>query len=139
MEAVQPRQRKRTAAMRPFSSMAESCRTSPQTGLVTSILAVGLGSSPEFRGDWKWSRRVAENMGRVSQRGRRGVEGEAKKRGTVTRRSQREERRVHREEGRKDEKREDGLRRWIVRAHPSRRRRAKDETPSSTSLSGVTR
>ncbi len=68
MDAAQPRQRKRTAAMRPFSRLAESCRTSPQTGLVTSILAVGLGSSPALRGDWKWSRRVAENMGRVSQR-----------------------------------------------------------------------
>ena len=67
MEAVQPRQRKRTAAMRPFSRMAESCRTSPQTGLVTSILAVGLGSKPALRGDWKWSRRVGENMEEVSQ------------------------------------------------------------------------
>ena len=68
MEAVQPRQRKRTAVMRPLSRLAESCRTSPQTGLVTSILAVGLRSSPALRGDWKWSRRVAENMGKVSQR-----------------------------------------------------------------------
>jgi len=69
MEAVQPRQRKRTTVMRLCSRMAESCRTSPQTGLVTSILAVGLGSKPALRGDWKWSRRVGENMGRVSQWG----------------------------------------------------------------------
>ena|SRR5208282_683769 len=76
MEAVQPRQRKRAAMIRVCSSWTESCRTSPQTGLVTSILAVGLGSSPTLRGDWKWSRRVGENMGRVSQRVGRGVEGE---------------------------------------------------------------
>lgn len=84
MEAVQPRQRKRTAAMRLCSRRTESCRTSPQTGLVTSILAVGLGSKPALRGDWKWSRRVGENMEEVSQRGGRSVEREAKRRGMVT-------------------------------------------------------
>lgn len=120
MEAVQPRQRKRTAAMRLCSRRTESCRTSPQTGLVTSILAVGLGSSPALRGDWKWSRRVGENMGRVSQRGGRSVEGDGEKRDGNTERSpfaenaqgkQREEHRGHREKReRKEEKREEGQR-----------------------------
>jgi len=75
MEAVQPRQRKRTAVRRPFSRMAESWRTSPQTGLLTSILAVGLGSTPALRGDWKWSRRVGENMGESIAAGRAACRG----------------------------------------------------------------
>src|SRR5208337_3025562 len=64
----------------------------------------------------------------IATRGR-GVEGEAKRRGTVTRRVQRRE----------EKKRKEGQWCPIVRARPSRRRRAKDGAPSSTSLSGVTR
>jgi hypothetical protein len=66
IEAVQPRQRKRTSRIVLFSIAAESFRMSPHTGLVTSILTFAFGSSPALRGCWKCSRRVAENMRRVS-------------------------------------------------------------------------
>jgi hypothetical protein len=51
--AVQPRQRKRASRMRRSSRIAASCRMSPQTGLLTSTLAVAPGSSPALRGCWK--------------------------------------------------------------------------------------
>jgi hypothetical protein len=65
MEAVQPRHRKRTSRMEPFSMMAASWRTSPQTGLATSILTLAAGSSPALRGCWKCSRSVWLNIGRI--------------------------------------------------------------------------
>jgi hypothetical protein len=43
--------------------------------LLTSILAVGLGSTPALRGDWKWSRRVGENMGESIAAGRAACRG----------------------------------------------------------------
>lgn len=61
MAVVQPWQRKRASAMQPFSIRAARCKTSPQTGLVTSTAAVGSGSLPTFRGDWKWSRTAVLN------------------------------------------------------------------------------
>ncbi len=62
MAVVQPWHRKRASVMRWFFTRAERCRMSPQTGLVTSTVAVALGSWPTLRGDWKWSRTASLNM-----------------------------------------------------------------------------
>lgn len=65
MEAVQPRHRKRTSRMELFSMMAARRRMSPQTGLLTPIFTLAVGSSPALRGCWKWSRRVSVNIRRI--------------------------------------------------------------------------
>ena len=53
IDAVQPRQRKRTSRMVLFSMIALNCRTSPQTGLPTSTFTLAPASSPALRGCWK--------------------------------------------------------------------------------------
>lgn len=65
---VQPRHRKRASAIQPFSTRADSLRTSPQTGLLTSIVAVAPGSSPALRGLRKWSRTASLNTEEVWQK-----------------------------------------------------------------------
>src|SRR5437660_9896762 len=62
IEVVQPRQRKRASAMRPSTIRAASFRMSPQTGLLTSTVAVAPGSSPALRGLRKWSRTASLNI-----------------------------------------------------------------------------
>ena len=50
IDVVQPLHRNRASAILPFSILTLSRRTSPQTGLLTSTVAVASFSSPAFRG-----------------------------------------------------------------------------------------
>src|SRR5260370_7221566 len=62
IDVVQPRHRKRASAMWPSAIRAESFSMSPQTGLLTSTMAVASGSSPALRGLQKWSITASLNI-----------------------------------------------------------------------------
>src|SRR5271169_2048213 len=62
IDVVQPRQRKRASAIWPSTLFTNNFRTSPQTGLLTSTVAVAPGSSPALRGLRKWSRTASLNI-----------------------------------------------------------------------------
>src|SRR6266849_5201866 len=64
---TQPRVLKRASVMRSSEKRTANCMMSPQTGLLTSTVALAPGSSPALRGFLKWSSTAALYMPAVSQ------------------------------------------------------------------------
>jgi len=59
--ATQPWVLKRAAATRPAATRTARRRTSPQTGFVTSTVALASGKSPALCGARKWPRMISLN------------------------------------------------------------------------------
>lgn len=62
IDATHPCARKRSSSIRPSTTRAVSCRTSPHAGFSTSATAFASATAPVFRGCSKWSSNFGENI-----------------------------------------------------------------------------